>query len=45
MLATIVKVQLYPEYTGTGLLTILKKDLITDPKEVYNTVKSEYEEE
>ncbi|WP_312516817.1 glycine betaine ABC transporter substrate-binding protein [Anaerospora sp.] len=36
------EIDLYPEYTGTGLLAILKKDLLTDPKQVYDTVKSEY---
>jgi osmoprotectant transport system substrate-binding protein len=36
------EIDLYPEYTGTGLLSILKMGLITDPQEVYNTVKSEY---
>jgi len=39
------EIDLYPEYTGTGLLAILKKDLITDPKQVYDTVKSEYEKQ
>lgn len=33
------EIDLYPEYTGTGLLTILKKPLMTDPEEVYNMVK------
>lgn len=37
------EIDLYPEYTGTGLLTILKMDMITDPEEVYRTVKDEYE--
>lgn len=36
------EIDLYPEYTGTGLLTVLKMDLITDPDVVYNTVKEEY---
>lgn len=36
------EIDLYPEYTGTGLLTILKMDLITDPDEVYRVVKEEY---
>lgn len=39
------EIDLYPEYTGTGLLTILKKPLMTDPEEVYNTVKNEYEQQ
>lgn len=36
------EIDLYPEYTGTGLLTVLKMDLITDPDEVYRVVKEEY---
>ena len=38
------EVELYPEYTGTGLLSILQMDLITDPDQVYETVKAAYEE-
>jgi osmoprotectant transport system substrate-binding protein len=43
--AAIVKgdIDLYPEYTSTGLLTVLKKDPIKDPKEILSTVKKEYE--
>lgn len=37
------EIDLYPEYTGTGLMTILGMDMITNPDEVYNTVKEEYE--
>ncbi|MFL5805863.1 MAG: glycine betaine ABC transporter substrate-binding protein [Roseiflexaceae bacterium] len=36
-------IDLYPEYTSTGLLTVLKKDPIKDPKEIYTTVKQGYE--
>ncbi len=36
------EIDLYPEYTGTGLLAILKHELVTDPKQVYDIVKSEY---
>ena len=36
------EIDLYPEYTGTGLLAVLKHALVTDPKKVYNLVKSEY---
>lgn len=36
------EIDLYPEYTGTGLLTVLKMPLMTDPEEVYKTVKEEY---
>ena len=39
------EVDLYPEYTGTGLLSILQMDLITDPNEVYETVRNAYEEQ
>jgi osmoprotectant transport system substrate-binding protein len=39
------EIDLYPEYTGTGLLAILKMDLITDPVEVYETVKEAYNEQ
>lgn len=38
------EIDLYPEYTGTGLLSILKMDLVSDPKEVYDIVKKEYNE-
>lgn len=39
------KIDLYPEYTGTGLLSILKMNLLTDPEEVYKTVKEEYKKQ
>lgn len=35
-------IDLYPEYTGTGLISVLKMDPLTDPEEVYQTVKDEY---
>lgn len=38
------EIDLYPEYTGTGLLSVLGEDMETDPEKVYNTVKKEYEE-
>ena len=38
-------IDLYPEYTSTGLLTVLKKQPITDPKQIYSTVKSGYEQQ
>lgn len=38
-------IDLYPEYTGTGLLTILKMDMNSDPDVVYNTVKDAYKEQ
>lgn len=39
------EIDLYPEYTGTALLSILKKDMITDSQEVYDTVKAAYKDE
>lgn len=38
------EIDLYPEYTGTGLLSILKMELVTDPDEVYRIVKEEYQQ-
>lgn len=38
------EVDLYPEYTGTGLMTVLGEDALTDPQEVYDTVKKEYKD-
>lgn len=38
------EIDLYPEYTGTALITILGDDMETDPDKVYQTVKKEYEE-
>ena len=39
------EIDLYPEYTGTGLISILQLDPVTDPQEVYDTVKKAYEEQ
>ena len=39
------EIDLYPEYTGTGLISILKMDPLTDAQEVYDTVKNAYEEQ
>lgn len=39
------EIDLYPEYTGTGLISILGLDPITDPQQVYDTVKVEYEKQ
>ena len=36
------EIDLYPEYTGTALITVLKKDVETDPKTVYKKVKAAY---
>lgn len=39
------EIDLYPEYTGTGLISILQLAPLTDPQEVYDTVKTAYEEQ
>lgn len=39
------EIDLYPEYTGTGLLAILQLPMSSDPDEVYNTVKTAYDEQ
>ena len=36
------QIDLYPEYTGTILLAVLKQPAMTDPKAVYDKVKAEY---
>src|SRR5256885_2785288 len=36
------QIDLYPEYTGTILLAVLKQESMTDPKAVYDKVKGEY---
>ncbi len=36
------QIDLYPEYTGTGLLTVLKLPTMSDQKQVYDTVAKEY---
>ena len=36
------EIDLYPEYTGTGLISILHMDPITDPDAVYTAVKDAY---
>lgn len=38
------EVDLYPEYTGTAFITILKKNPLTNPVKVYNIVKKEYKD-
>lgn len=37
-------IDLYPEYTGTGLLTVLKEQAISDPKQVFDTVSTAYKQ-
>ncbi|RZM74451.1 glycine betaine ABC transporter substrate-binding protein [Leptolyngbya iicbica] len=39
------EIDLYPEYTGTGLLTVLKAEANSDPTVVYETVSSQYQEQ
>lgn len=39
------EIDLYPEYTGTGLLNMLNLDVMKDPEEVYATVKDGYREQ
>ncbi len=39
------EIDLYPEYTGTGLLTILEMETMSDPDEVYEIVRNEYAEQ
>lgn len=34
---------LYPEYTGTGLMNILKREIIPDPDRAYKTVRQAFE--
>jgi osmoprotectant transport system permease protein len=38
------EIDLYPEYTGTGLTAVLNRDVVTDPDEVYRIVSREFEE-
>lgn len=38
------EIDLYPEYTGTGLLTVLKEPINSDPAAVYETVSTQYKE-
>ncbi|WP_035355269.1 glycine betaine ABC transporter substrate-binding protein [Acetobacterium malicum] len=38
------EIDMYPEYTGTGWLFVLKNDLVTDPQTLYEGVKSQYQE-
>lgn len=36
------ELDMYPEYTGTGLLTVLQMDVMTDPGAVYDVVSDAY---
>lgn len=39
------EIDLYPEYTSTGLLTVLKQPALKDPKEIFSAVKQGYEQQ
>ncbi len=39
------EIDLYPEYTGTGLLIVLQLPMETDPEKVFEIVKAEYDEQ
>ncbi len=39
------ELDIYPEYTGTGLLTVLQMDVMSDPAEVFETVSAAYAEQ
>ncbi|MBE9156752.1 quaternary ammonium transporter [Nodosilinea sp. LEGE 06152] len=39
------EIDLYPEYTGTALLTVLKLPVSSDQQAVYDTVKQAYQEQ
>ncbi|MCB0112035.1 MAG: hypothetical protein KDE53_39200 [Caldilineaceae bacterium] len=39
------EIDLYPEYTGTGLLTVLQEGVMSDPQAVYDEVKTQYQEQ
>ncbi len=39
------EIDIYPEYSGTGWLFVLKEELINDPEELFNNVKEKYETE
>lgn len=39
------EIDLYPEYTGTGLLTVLKQPAMSDPKQVFDKVSTAYKDQ
>lgn len=39
------EIDIYPEYTGTGWLFVLKNELINDPQELFMATKAAYETE
>jgi osmoprotectant transport system substrate-binding protein len=38
------EIDIYPEYTGTGWMQVLKEEYIEDPMELYDSVKAAYDE-
>lgn len=38
------EIDMYPEYTGTGWLFVLKNELVTDAEALYEGVKTQYQE-
>lgn len=39
------EIDIYPEYSGTGWLFVLKQELVNDPKELYEKTKEMYKNE
>ncbi len=39
------EIDIYPEYTGTGWMFVLKQDLIADPMEMFEAVRDQYQED
>jgi osmoprotectant transport system substrate-binding protein len=39
------EIDLYPEYTGTGLLTVLKENVLSDRQAVFDKVSEEYKKQ
>ena len=39
------EIDMYPEYTGTGWLFVLKEELISDPAELYAAVATKYQQQ
>jgi osmoprotectant transport system substrate-binding protein len=39
------EIDIYPEYTGTGWLFVLKEELISDPQELYKQTADAYEQQ
>ncbi len=38
-------IDIYAEYTGTGLINILNEDMVSDPEQAYQKVKEEFKEQ